>query len=229
MSNYTFTNKVSSSPINCNVGYNNSWLEVDNNAGRDLFAQASYITNLSDINISLSSSEVKIGAVNIQDTSSGLSADVVNVGISSGALRVLTQDLESTQDDVTIGDIDGNFASVNPILSALKIVEVNPVTAVEITNPVLNVGVSNALDWDIIPAVATTGYFNPLPSFSCNLVTIFNSTSAVINIKRTGNIFSLPLYKYSSIDINVINNANEISISSSTTEELTASALATKF
>jgi outer membrane usher protein FimD/PapC len=51
---YLLTNNISAEPINCNVGYNNSWLKVDNNAGRNLYAQASYITNFKDINISLS-------------------------------------------------------------------------------------------------------------------------------------------------------------------------------
>jgi hypothetical protein len=38
-------NQLSSAPINSNVGYNNSWLKVSNNAGREMFAQANYITN----------------------------------------------------------------------------------------------------------------------------------------------------------------------------------------
>jgi hypothetical protein len=126
MSNYTFNNIVSTSPTNCNVGYNNSWLKVENNAGREIFSQASYITNLSDINISLSASNLSIGNVHIADHTTGLNADVVNVGIGSGALRVITQDLESTQDDVTIGDKLGNFASVHPSLSSLKVYVTNP-------------------------------------------------------------------------------------------------------
>lgn len=123
---YTLSNIVSSVPQNPNIGLNNSWLRVSNNAGRELYSQASYITNFSDLSISLSAADVNIGNVHISDATSGLHADVVNVGISSGALRVITQDLESTEDDVTIGDRLGNFASVHQTLSALKVYVTNP-------------------------------------------------------------------------------------------------------
>ena len=131
---YIFNNNVSAYPVNCNVGYNNSWVEVDSNAGRELFAQASYITNLSDINISLSASDVDIGSVHIQDPNTGLKADIVSVGIGSGALRVISQDLESAEDDVTIGDRLGNFAAIYPSLSALKVYNTNPITSVNVSN-----------------------------------------------------------------------------------------------
>jgi len=92
---YTLINELSNTPQNCNIGYNNSWLHVANNAGRELYSQASYVTNFDDIKISLSASDVQIGNVHISDHTTGLNADVVNVGIGSGALRVITQDLES--------------------------------------------------------------------------------------------------------------------------------------
>lgn len=44
-SNFTLNNVLSSSSYNSNVGYNNSWVEVQNDADRPLYAQASYITN----------------------------------------------------------------------------------------------------------------------------------------------------------------------------------------
>ena len=127
---YTLSNVVSSKPENCNIGYNNSWLKVANNANRDLYSQASYITNFDDLSISLSAADVNIGNVHISDASSGLHADVVSAGPGSGALRVLTQDLESTEDDVTIGDRLGNFAAVYPSLSALRVYNTNPLTAI---------------------------------------------------------------------------------------------------
>ena len=167
MSNYTFNNIVSTSPANCNVGYNNSWLKVENNAGREIFSQASYITNLSDINISLSSSEVNIGNVHIADHTTGLNADVVNVGIGSGALRVITQDLESTQDDVTIGDRNGNFADIYPSLSALK---------VYVTNPIVNVPYSYTLC-----ETKTTGN----PSFTPKQILIHNNANSDVNVALT--------------------------------------------
>ena len=182
MSNYTFNNIVSTSPANCNVGYNNSWLKVDNNAGREIFSQASYITKLSDINISLSSSEVNIGNVHIADHTTGLNADVVNVGIGSGALRVITQDLESTQDDVTIGDRNGNFADIYPSLSALK---------VYVTNPIVNVQYSYTLC-----ETKTTGN----PSFTPKQILIHNSANSDVNVDLTltsGLSCSIPIGKSS--------------------------------
>lgn len=123
---YTLSNIVSSAPGNSSVGYNSSWLKVDNNAGRDLFAQASYITNFDDLSINLSTPDINIGNIRISDSSSGMLADVVSVAPGSGALRVLTQDLESAEDDVTIGDRSGNYAAVNEGLSALNVYLTNP-------------------------------------------------------------------------------------------------------
>jgi hypothetical protein len=119
---YTLVNKLSDNPINCSVGYNNSWLNVENNANRELFAQASYVTNFDDLSINLSAADVNIGNIHIADSTTGLHADVANIGPGSGALRVLTQDLESKDDDVTIGDKGGkNFATINSSYSALNV------------------------------------------------------------------------------------------------------------
>lgn len=122
---YTFSNIVSSAPANSSVGYNSSWLKVNNNAGRDLFAQASYITNFDDLSISLTTPDINIGNVRIADATSNMQADVVTVTPGSGALRVLTQDLECSEDDVTIGDREGNYATVNETLSALNVYVAN--------------------------------------------------------------------------------------------------------
>jgi hypothetical protein len=205
MSNYTFNNIVSTSPTNCNVGYNNSWLKVENNAGREIFSQASYITNLSDINISLSASNLSIGNVHIADHNTGLNADVVNVGIGSGALRVITQDLESTQDDVTIGDRNGNFADIYPSLSALK---------VYVTNPIVNVPYSYTLC-----ETKTTGN----PSFTPKQILIHNSANSDVNVDLTltsGLSCSIPIGKSSTgnhiVSVNLavsqVNNYNGCSI-----------------
>lgn len=130
---YILINQLSSTPLNSNVGYNNSWLEVENNANRDLFAQASYITNFDDLTISLSAGNVTIGAMEIKDGNSNLKADVTE---SDGlnALRVLTQDLESSVDDITIGDKQGNLATVDQNLSALNVKVTNTLDVV--SNPV---------------------------------------------------------------------------------------------
>jgi hypothetical protein len=117
---YSLVNSVSAQPENGNIGYNNSWLQVDNDANRDLFAQASYITNFDDFTIALSAGNVDIGAVEIKDWNSNLRADVTT---SDGlnALRVLTQDLEASVDDITIGDKNGNFATIQMPQSALRV------------------------------------------------------------------------------------------------------------
>jgi hypothetical protein len=117
---YTLVNEVSNNPINCNVGYNNSWLRVDNDANRDLYAQASYVTNFDDFTLTLSAKDVNIGAVEIKDGNSNLKADVASAN-GYNALRVLSQDLESSVDDVTIGDKQGNFATIQSSKSALRV------------------------------------------------------------------------------------------------------------
>ena len=123
---YSLVNQVSCSEANVNLCHNNSWIKVDNNADRALYAQAAYITNLDDLKINVQSPNIKIGSVKLEDSDSGLMADVVPVGAGFGALRVISQDLESSEDDVTIGDREGNFASVNSSLSALNVYITNP-------------------------------------------------------------------------------------------------------
>ena len=172
---YTLKNNVSSTPLNCNVGYNNSWINVDNNAGRELFAQASYITNFSDINISLSASDLDIGSVHILDSDSGLKADVVPVGIGLGALRVISQDLESTEDDVTIGDRLGNFASVYAPLSALRIYNTNPISSVDVTN-IVSVKASNTF-----PISGSITVLNPVTSVNVSNFPTQLSSVSVLN------------------------------------------------
>jgi hypothetical protein len=140
-SNYIFTNQVSSVPVNSNVGYNNSWVKVDNNAQRELYAQASYITNFDGLVVSLTAGNVNVGDVHISDPG-GLHANVVQVAPATGALRVLTQDFDSVHDSVSIGDKNGNFAYITN--SALNVFQTNSLSAtilnssIEISNDVSN-------------------------------------------------------------------------------------------
>ena len=104
-----------------------SWLPIEGEAlGRPLYARANYITNFSDMAINLSASELSIGAVTLKDNNSGLNADVVSVPGYGAGLQVLTQDLESSIDDITIGDKEGHYAKVNTELSALNVYPVVP-------------------------------------------------------------------------------------------------------
>ena len=114
-----------------------SWVPVEGeDLGRPLYAQANYITNFSDLQLTLSASDVNIGAVHIADED-GRVADVVAIAGYGNGLQVLTQDLESSIDDITIGDKQGHFANVNPTLSALdvRVANITPLSAV-ITNTV---------------------------------------------------------------------------------------------
>jgi len=55
------TPKVSPPPYNPNVALNNSWITVENDQNRPLFAQATYVTNVQDIDyqIALLINEIK--------------------------------------------------------------------------------------------------------------------------------------------------------------------------
>ena len=103
-----------------------SWIPIEGEAlGRPMYARASYIANFSDLQVSLSTSEVNIGSVHISDASSGVTADVVAIPDYGNGLQVLTQDLESSIDDITIGDKQGHYADVDSVLSALNVKIVN--------------------------------------------------------------------------------------------------------
>lgn len=184
---YSLSNIVSAAPENCNVGYNNSWIKVDNNAQRHLFAQANYITNLDDIRISLSASELTIGSVLIADPDNkNLVVNVVDVGMGMGALRVVTQDLDPDADTVSLADILKNNVGVFASLSALKTYTVNPVTAVNVSNSSLAVTVRNPVSSFIL--------INPVTAVSVNnqvtAVTVNNPITAV-TIRNPISSFSL--------------------------------------
>jgi hypothetical protein len=190
---YTLVNQVSVKPLNCNVGYVNSWLSVLNNAQREFCAQAAYITNFDDLSISLSAADLTIGSVKIQDPDSGLQVDVVPVGIGTGALRVLSQDLESTEDDVTIGDRNGNFASVYAPLSALRVYNTNPVSSVDVTN-IVSVKSSNTF-----PISGSVTVLNPITSVNVlnfptqlSSVSITNQLTGITILNPVTQVTTLP-------------------------------------
>jgi len=194
---YALKNDVSAVPLNCNVGYNNSWIHVENNADRELFAQASYITNFDDINISLSAGNLDIGSVHIQDPDSGLQADVVPVGIGLGALRVISQDLESTEDDVTIGDRLGNFASVYAPLSALKVYVTNSISPLPYSYTKCETRISGN------------------PSFVPNQILIHNDSNDQVNVNLTltsGMSCSIPIGKNTSSNHSLLLNLQVLKV-----------------
>lgn len=93
-----------------------------------MYARAGYITNLSDLTLNLSASDINIGAVAIADSDNHLLRAQVNSDpVHGNSLQVQTQDLESTIDDVTIGDKSGNYASVVRATSSLNVNVTNKV------------------------------------------------------------------------------------------------------
>ena len=119
-----------------------SWIPIEGIAlGRPLYAQASYITNFSDLQVTLSSSEVNIGSVHISDEVTGLTVDVIQTGTNVGALNVFVSNpLSSIVVTNTVG-VSGSLTVTNPVTS---VTVTNPVTSVNavVTN---TVGVSGSL------------------------------------------------------------------------------------
>jgi hypothetical protein len=166
-----------------------SWVPVENDANRPLFARAGYITNLNDLSISLSASDINIGSVELADgVNPSIRASIVSLGTGQGnALKVLTQDLESLVDDITIGDKSGNFAAVNQSLSALRILEVAPVTAVSVTNQLTGLTILNQItSVSVLNTVAISGSVtttNPITAVNIlNTVAISGSLSVINSV-----------------------------------------------
>ena len=100
-------------PPNFGVGDTYSWVKVRGlESFRDMYARATYVTNLKDLTVSMSATDLRIGGVEIVDNDSGLRCDVTSFDYEDGsynALRVVTQDLEPIYDGVSLGDTEGNM------------------------------------------------------------------------------------------------------------------------
>jgi hypothetical protein len=201
-SNYLFTNQVSAGYANANIPQNYSWIQVDNNAGRPLYAQASYITNLDGLSVSLTASNVAIGDVHIADPQ-GLHANVVDVGTEGspiGALKVLSQDLDSNVDDITIGDRNGiDFATIQPSTSALRTYDIG----------------SRVTNWDVLSAAINDSTYTTLPSNPANEITILNNTGGTMYVKNASKTIGLPIDNNTSVDLRLVGNTNEVAIKAS--------------
>jgi hypothetical protein len=178
---YALNNRVSALPLNNNVAHNNSWVVVDNNAGRPFFAQANYITNFSDMVVSLSASNVDIGHVKIQGpldtdpiaavitTEPGVGA--LNVYVSnppSSAVSIVNQLTSLTIDNpVTAVTVLNTVSSISIVNQLTALTINNPVTAVTILNPVTAVSIVNQLTALTVsnPITAVT-VLNPITSVS---------------------------------------------------------------
>lgn len=78
-------------PPSYNVGMAEtfSWVPIENDVNRPLFARVSYVTNLNDLTISLSASDINIGSVEIKDGNSGLRADGSNASSVVAAMNII--------------------------------------------------------------------------------------------------------------------------------------------
>jgi hypothetical protein len=226
-------------PPNFGVGETYSWIGVANDAGRPMYAQASYITNLADLQVSLSAGNVDIGSVHIQDFSNGLYVSVADIGLTGpdagkGAIRVLTQDIDSKLDSITIGDVKGNTALINVPTSAVNVFVVNPVSAVSLTNqltgitvlnpvtavtvsnPVTSVAViSNVTNWDVLSAAINNSTYTTLPSNPASEITILNNTGGIIYIKNAAKTIGLPIDNNTSVDLKLVGDTSEVAIKAS--------------
>jgi hypothetical protein len=119
-------------PPSYNVGMAEtfSWVPVENDANRPLFARAGYITNFEDFAISISAAELNISSIEIKDGNSNRVADVESVG-GFNSLRVATQNLSSNVDTVSLADKLGSNVTVTSATSSLN---VNVTNQISITN-----------------------------------------------------------------------------------------------
>ena len=162
-------------PYNFGIAETYSYIPIANDQNRPIYAKASYITNFEDLAVSLSTGDINIGSVHILDNTNGLTVSIANVGLggldsNKGAMRVLTQDFESDVDDITIGDRNKNYASVNAATSALNVFTVNGISAVSLTNQITSVSITNQLTGITV--------LNPVSSFSLtNQITSVNVTN----------------------------------------------------
>lgn len=113
---------------NLGIAETYSWIPILNDQNRPMYARAGYITNLKDLQISLSASNLNIGTVHLQDGQDGSLASVVQAG-TKYALLVQNQDLLSTIDSITIGDNKGNLATVTASSLNVNVTNVNALTS----------------------------------------------------------------------------------------------------
>ena len=209
---------------NLGIAETYSWIPIDNNQNRPIYARASYITNLSDLSISLSASDINIGGVEITDGKNHLIRATVieNHDLDeTTSLQVVTQDLESTIDDITIGDRDGSFASVVRATSSLNVNVTNfaIVTANQaITNTLLNSVTAN--EATAVNQITTNSLLNALTASNATGVNQV-VTNTLLNSVTANQAIEITLQK--SLTANNATAVNQV-ITNSLLNALTASA-----
>ena len=180
---------------NVGIAETYSWIPIQNDQNRPMYARAGYITNLKDLQISLSASNLNIGTVHLQDGQDGSLASVVQAG-TKYALLVQNQDLVSTIDSITIGDNKGNLATVTASSLNVNVTNVNALTAnlatsinQVITNTFLNSITANQAT--AINQIVTNTLLNSVTSNQGTQITLGKTLSAN---SVYGTLSSQPLY-----------------------------------
>jgi len=160
---------------NLGIAETYSWIPIQNDQNRPMYARANYITNLSDLSISLSAGDLNIGAVELIDHDTSYKAYITQ----DGALHVLPPDQDSIIDDITIGDKDGSLASVVRATSSLNVNVTNfaVLTANQfITNTLLNAITAN--EATAVNQVSTNTLLNSVTANLATEITLQKSLTA---------------------------------------------------
>ena len=98
---YATTSIVSSTPIHPSIGWNNAWIQVDNNADRDLFAQAIHVVNFDELVITLSAGDFRLGSIEINDPTNINSKATIDAATSSLNVKINNSDYSTSTNQFT--------------------------------------------------------------------------------------------------------------------------------
>ncbi len=110
---------LSTNAPNFGMAESYSYIPVDNDQGRHLYAKLTYLVNPAPVVVQLSAGSLALGAIEIKDAITNKTVDIVSNG-STNAMRVLTQDFDHSLDSVAIGD-QFTLATVNAATSSLNV------------------------------------------------------------------------------------------------------------
>lgn len=121
MSNFTTTGIVSSTPSHPSIGWNNSWIVIDNNANRELYAQAMYVTNFDELEITLSAGDLRIGSIEINDPRNINSKATIDAPTSSLNVKINNSDYAtSNNQEIEITLLNQLTANTNTSIALLN-------------------------------------------------------------------------------------------------------------
>ena len=124
-------------PPSYNVGMAEtfSWIPIENDANRPLFARAGYITNLKDLSISLSASDINIGGVELVDGDDhAVRVKIAQLGTGKGnALQIVEMNPLTSITILGTTAVSGSVTILNTVSSVSV---TNQLTGVSVTNDV---------------------------------------------------------------------------------------------